>query len=32
VTDALAAQAYDVLGTDELDEPVAGLEPIAAAT
>ena len=30
-TDELAAPAYDVLTTDELDELVAGLEPIAAA-
>jgi DNA-binding MarR family transcriptional regulator len=31
LTDALAAPAYDVLSADELDELVAGLEPIAAA-
>ena len=31
LTDELAAPAYDVLGVDELDELVAGLEPIAAA-
>ena len=31
LTDELAAPAYDVLGADELDELVAGLEPIAAA-
>jgi hypothetical protein len=31
LTDELAAQAYDVLGIDEFDELVAGLEPIAAA-
>jgi hypothetical protein len=31
LTDELAATAYDVLSTDELDELVAGLEPIAAA-
>src|ERR1700722_6373154 len=31
LTDELAARAYDVLSTDELDELVAGLEPIAAA-
>jgi hypothetical protein len=31
LTDELAAPAYDVLSTDELDELVAGLEPIAAA-
>ena len=30
-TDELAAPAYDVLSTDELDELAAGLEPIAAA-
>ncbi|HEY3683694.1 MAG TPA: hypothetical protein VGL93_11670 [Streptosporangiaceae bacterium] len=30
-TDELAAPAYDVLNTDELDELIAGLEPIAAA-
>jgi hypothetical protein len=30
-TDELAAPAYDVLSADELDELVAGLEPIAAA-
>jgi hypothetical protein len=30
-TDELAAPAYDVLTADELDELVAGLEPIAAA-
>jgi hypothetical protein len=28
--DELAASAYDVLSADELDELVAGLEPIAA--
>ncbi|WP_255657372.1 MarR family winged helix-turn-helix transcriptional regulator [Actinoplanes sp. L3-i22] len=31
VTDELAAPAYDVLSPDELDELIAGLEPIAAA-
>lgn len=31
VTDELAAPAYEVLGADELDELIAGLEPIAAA-
>jgi hypothetical protein len=31
LTDELAAPAYDVLNTDELDELIAGLEPIAAA-
>ena len=31
VTDELAAPAYDVLSADELDELIAGLEPIAAA-
>jgi hypothetical protein len=31
LTDELAAPAYDVLTADELDELVAGLEPIAAA-
>ncbi|WP_167441677.1 helix-turn-helix domain-containing protein [Amycolatopsis vastitatis] len=31
LTDELAAPAYAVLGADELDELVAGLEPIAAA-
>ena len=31
LTDTLAAAAYDVLSADELDELVAGLEPIAAA-
>ncbi|MEV6160044.1 helix-turn-helix domain-containing protein [Nonomuraea sp. NPDC052129] len=31
LTDELAAPAYDVLSTDELDELVTGLEPIAAA-
>jgi DNA-binding MarR family transcriptional regulator len=31
LTDEVAAPAYDVLGADELDELVAGLEPIAAA-
>ncbi|MEV0162540.1 MarR family winged helix-turn-helix transcriptional regulator [Nonomuraea fuscirosea] len=30
-TDELAAPAYDVLGADELDALIAGLEPIAAA-
>jgi hypothetical protein len=30
-TDELAAPAYDVLSADQLDELVAGLEPIAAA-
>jgi hypothetical protein len=30
-TDELAAPAYEVLSTDELDELIAGLEPIAAA-
>jgi hypothetical protein len=31
LTDELAAPAYDVLSANELDELVAGLEPIAAA-
>jgi len=31
LTDELAAAAYDVLSADELDELLAGLEPIAAA-
>jgi len=31
LTDQLAAPAYDVLSANELDELVAGLEPIAAA-
>ncbi|MCK2212361.1 hypothetical protein MF672_000890 [Actinomadura sp. ATCC 31491] len=31
LTDELAAPAYDVLSPDELDELIAGLEPIAAA-
>jgi DNA-binding MarR family transcriptional regulator len=31
LTDQLAAPAYDVLSVDELDELIAGLEPIAAA-
>jgi hypothetical protein len=31
LTDELAAPAYDVLRADELDELIAGLEPIAAA-
>lgn len=31
LTDELAAAAYDVLTADELDELIAGLEPIAAA-
>jgi len=31
LTDELAAPAYEVLSPDELDELVAGLEPIAAA-
>ena len=31
LTDKLAAPAYDVLSADELDELVAGLEPIAVA-
>jgi len=31
-TDELAAPAYDVLSADELDELIAGLEPLAAAT
>jgi hypothetical protein len=31
LTDELAASAYDVLAADELDQLVAGLEPIAAA-
>ena len=31
LTDELAAPAYDVLSADNLDELVAGLEPIAAA-
>lgn len=30
LTDELAAPAYDGLSADELDELVAGLEPIAA--
>ncbi|KUL21720.1 SCO6745 family protein [Actinoplanes awajinensis] len=30
-TDELAAPAYDVLSADDLDELIAGLEPIAAA-
>jgi hypothetical protein len=30
-TDELAAPAYDVLDADELDELIAGLEPVAAA-
>jgi hypothetical protein len=30
-TDELAAPAYEVLSADELDELVAGLEPVAAA-
>ena len=30
LTDELAAPAYDVLSADELDELIAGLEPIAA--
>ena len=32
LTDELAAQAYDVLDPRELDDLVAGLEPLAAAT
>ena len=32
LTDELAAPAYDVLSEDELDELLAGLEPIAAAS
>jgi hypothetical protein len=31
LTDQLAAPAYDTLTADELDELVAGLEPIATA-
>ncbi|GAA1653504.1 hypothetical protein GCM10009733_058520 [Nonomuraea maheshkhaliensis] len=31
LTDELAAPAYDVPGADDLDELIAGLEPIAAA-
>ncbi|MEU0156609.1 MarR family winged helix-turn-helix transcriptional regulator [Micromonospora fulviviridis] len=31
LTDELAAPAYDVLTADELDELIAGIEPIAAA-
>nr|WP_214327573.1 hypothetical protein [Nonomuraea sediminis] len=31
LTDELAAPVYDVLSTDELEELIAGLEPIAAA-
>jgi hypothetical protein len=31
LTDELAVQAYDVLSVDELDELIAGLEPIAVA-
>jgi hypothetical protein len=31
LTDELAAPAYDVLGADQLDELIAGLEPLAAA-
>lgn len=31
LTDELAAPAYEVLTADELDELIAGLEPIAAA-
>lgn len=31
LTDELAAPAYDVLGADELEELIAGLEPIATA-
>jgi hypothetical protein len=31
LTDELAAPAYEVLSADELDELVAGLEPVAAA-
>jgi hypothetical protein len=31
LTDELAAPAYEVLGADELDELIAGLEPIATA-
>ncbi len=31
LTDELGAPAYDVLSTNELDELVAGLKPIAAA-
>src|SRR6266567_3828757 len=31
LTDELAAPAYDVLSADELDELIAGLDPIAAA-
>jgi hypothetical protein len=32
LTDELAAPAYDVLSVDQLDELIAGLEPIAAAS
>lgn len=32
LTDELAAPAYDVLSTAELDELIAGLEPVGAAT
>ncbi|MBO2445980.1 hypothetical protein J4573_02660 [Actinomadura barringtoniae] len=32
LTDELAAPAYDVLSTDELDELIAALEPISAAS
>jgi hypothetical protein len=31
LTDELASPAYDVLSAHELDELIAGLEPIAAA-
>jgi hypothetical protein len=31
LTDELAAPAYDILSADELDELIAGVEPIAAA-
>ncbi|WP_444542477.1 helix-turn-helix domain-containing protein, partial [Dactylosporangium sucinum] len=31
LTDELAAPAYDVLSADELDELIAGLEPVATA-
>ncbi len=31
LTDELAAPAYDVLGAEELDELITGIEPIAAA-
>ncbi|MFI9388102.1 hypothetical protein [Kutzneria sp. NPDC052558] len=31
LTDELPAPAYDMLSVDELDELIAGLEPIASA-